>query len=238
MTVRRDLDALDDAGLVVKVHGGATLRYQHSSDEPGFEAKSLRNTAEKRAIAASAAVLVGVRARRSASRPARPPCNSPPSSSAPRPHRRDQQHQGGRRPPRRRSARSHGDPRRGPAHAERRARRTGRACRRSGGSTSTPSSWACTACTRELVSRRRTCSRRRPTRAFVEATERAGRARRPHEVGRRRPLHDRRRSRGRPVVVSDDRRSMPTPAPILTERVGRLDRRRSTPTVTVTSRSA
>ena len=59
MTVRRDLDALDEAGLVVKVHGGATLRYEHSSDEPGFEAKSSRNTDEKRAIAASAAVLVG-----------------------------------------------------------------------------------------------------------------------------------------------------------------------------------
>ena len=31
MTVRRDLDVLDEAGLVVKVHGGATvpLRAQH-----------------------------------------------------------------------------------------------------------------------------------------------------------------------------------------------------------------
>ncbi len=44
MTVRRDLDVLDDAGLVAKVHGGATLRDEHSTDEPGFEAKSLRNT--------------------------------------------------------------------------------------------------------------------------------------------------------------------------------------------------
>ena len=46
-----------DAGLVVKVHGGATARYEHSADEPGFEAKLLRNTREKAAIAASAAVL-------------------------------------------------------------------------------------------------------------------------------------------------------------------------------------
>jgi DeoR/GlpR family transcriptional regulator of sugar metabolism len=45
--------------LVVKVHGGATLQYSHSTDEPGFEAKSLRNTVEKRAIASSAALLVG-----------------------------------------------------------------------------------------------------------------------------------------------------------------------------------
>ena len=53
MTVRRDLDALDEAGLVVKVHGGATAPSEHTSDEPGFDAKSLRNTREKAAIAAS-----------------------------------------------------------------------------------------------------------------------------------------------------------------------------------------
>jgi DeoR/GlpR family transcriptional regulator of sugar metabolism len=55
MTVRRDLDVLDEAGLVTKVHGGATVR--HSTDEPGFEAKSKRNPDEKSAIAASCAVL-------------------------------------------------------------------------------------------------------------------------------------------------------------------------------------
>lgn len=59
MTVRRDLDALHDAGLLVKVHGGATVRYEHSTDEPGFEAKLSRNIDEKRAIAASAAMLIG-----------------------------------------------------------------------------------------------------------------------------------------------------------------------------------
>ena len=59
MTVRRDLDALDDAGLILKVHGGATVRYEHSTDEPGFEVKRSRNPLEKRAIAASAAVLIG-----------------------------------------------------------------------------------------------------------------------------------------------------------------------------------
>ncbi len=59
MTVRRDLDVLHDAGLVVKVHGGATLRYDHATDEPGFEAKLARNIEEKRAIAAGAAVLIG-----------------------------------------------------------------------------------------------------------------------------------------------------------------------------------
>jgi DeoR/GlpR family transcriptional regulator of sugar metabolism len=59
MTVRRDLDVLHDAGLLVKVHGGATVRYEHATDEPGFEAKMSQNQVEKQAIAASAAVLTG-----------------------------------------------------------------------------------------------------------------------------------------------------------------------------------
>jgi DeoR/GlpR family transcriptional regulator of sugar metabolism len=58
MTVRRDLDVLDDAGLLLKVHGGATLRDERSTDEPGFEAKSLRNMGEKHAIALTAAATV------------------------------------------------------------------------------------------------------------------------------------------------------------------------------------
>lgn len=59
MTIRRDLDALHDAGLLLKVHGGATVLYEHSTDEPGFEVKQSRNIDEKRAIAASAAMLAG-----------------------------------------------------------------------------------------------------------------------------------------------------------------------------------
>lgn len=58
MTVRRDLEVLDDAGLLTKVHGGATVPFLQSSFEPGFAAKSLRNTVEKDAIARSAATLV------------------------------------------------------------------------------------------------------------------------------------------------------------------------------------
>jgi DeoR/GlpR family transcriptional regulator of sugar metabolism len=58
MTVRRDLEALDDAGLLNKVHGGATVQGLRSSFEPGFAAKSLRNIAEKDAIARAAAALV------------------------------------------------------------------------------------------------------------------------------------------------------------------------------------
>ena len=51
MTVRRDLDVLAAAGLLEKVHGGATLRGGLSAEEPGFEAKSHRQLKEKRAIA-------------------------------------------------------------------------------------------------------------------------------------------------------------------------------------------
>ncbi|NMD24741.1 MAG: DeoR/GlpR transcriptional regulator, partial [Actinobacteria bacterium] len=58
MTIRRDLEMLDETGLVTKVRGGATLHAERSSDEPGFEAKSLRNMAEKHAIAMAAAAMI------------------------------------------------------------------------------------------------------------------------------------------------------------------------------------
>ncbi len=58
MTIRRDLDALAGAGLVVKVHGGATAVHQRASHEPGFGAKSSLQRAEKEAIATAAAALV------------------------------------------------------------------------------------------------------------------------------------------------------------------------------------
>ncbi|SFS55413.1 DeoR/GlpR family DNA-binding transcription regulator [Saccharopolyspora flava] len=55
MTIRRDLDALARRGLVEKVYGGATSTIGTSTDEPGFEAKSVRQLTEKEAIAALAA---------------------------------------------------------------------------------------------------------------------------------------------------------------------------------------
>jgi DeoR/GlpR family transcriptional regulator of sugar metabolism len=58
MTVRRDLDALAAAGLLEKVHGGATSRGGLSAEEPGFEAKSHRQLKEKEAIARAAARLI------------------------------------------------------------------------------------------------------------------------------------------------------------------------------------
>ena len=51
MTIRRDLEALSERGLVAKVHGGATVVSPGSTDEPGFDAKAIRQRAEKSAIA-------------------------------------------------------------------------------------------------------------------------------------------------------------------------------------------
>ncbi|MFC4002885.1 DeoR/GlpR family DNA-binding transcription regulator [Prauserella oleivorans] len=58
MTVRRDLDVLASRGLVEKVYGGATTITGRSTDEPGFEAKSVRQREQKEAIAELAASLV------------------------------------------------------------------------------------------------------------------------------------------------------------------------------------
>ncbi|MGW4891485.1 DeoR/GlpR family DNA-binding transcription regulator [Kitasatospora sp. NPDC004240] len=58
MTVRRDLDALERAGLVKKVHGGAVPASETAIDEPGFEAKSGLESAAKAAVADAAAALV------------------------------------------------------------------------------------------------------------------------------------------------------------------------------------
>jgi DeoR/GlpR family transcriptional regulator of sugar metabolism len=57
MTIRRDLDALARRGLLAKVHGGAT-QVEPSTEEPTFASKSVRELAEKEAIAARAASLV------------------------------------------------------------------------------------------------------------------------------------------------------------------------------------
>ncbi len=153
MTVRRDLDALHDAGLIVKVHGGATVRYEHSTDEPGFEAKFSQNLAEKRAIAASAAVLTGSGARRSGITAGTTTVQlaaelvSVPNLTVVTNSIRvaDVFHAAP-------SARSHGDPDRRRAHSQRRARRAGRRRARCARSTSTRCSWACTASTSEPVS--------------------------------------------------------------------------------------
>lgn len=58
VTVRRDIEALHDAGLVQRVHGGAKLPGGTGTHEPGFEQKSTRETVEKQAIAREAATRV------------------------------------------------------------------------------------------------------------------------------------------------------------------------------------
>ena len=58
MTVRRDIEVLDEAGLVERVHGGAKMRGGASAHEPGFELKSTQARDEKQAIADEAASMV------------------------------------------------------------------------------------------------------------------------------------------------------------------------------------
>jgi DeoR/GlpR family transcriptional regulator of sugar metabolism len=58
MTVRRDLEALEDQGHLVKVHGGATLLRDSAVHEPGFDTKRTLEHEAKLAIARRAAALV------------------------------------------------------------------------------------------------------------------------------------------------------------------------------------
>ena len=57
MTVRRDLEILDERGLLEKVHGGATSIAGTALFEPGFAAKSALQQNEKDAIADAAVAL-------------------------------------------------------------------------------------------------------------------------------------------------------------------------------------
>lgn len=57
MTIRRDLIALEEQGLLSRSHGGAVSRRRFQR-EPYFDQKGRRNQAEKRAIARAAAALV------------------------------------------------------------------------------------------------------------------------------------------------------------------------------------
>ena len=58
MTVRRDLELLDERGLLEKVHGGAAAIDSSALFEPGFTVKSALMEAEKSLISATAAALV------------------------------------------------------------------------------------------------------------------------------------------------------------------------------------
>lgn len=57
MTIRRDLEQLATGGSVRKVHGGAVLTGT-TTEEPGFEAKSVLELPAKEAIAVLAAALI------------------------------------------------------------------------------------------------------------------------------------------------------------------------------------
>ncbi len=58
MTVRRDLEALEGQGHLVKVHGGATLLRDSAVHEPGFDTKRTLEHEAKLAIAREAAAMV------------------------------------------------------------------------------------------------------------------------------------------------------------------------------------
>ena len=58
MTVRRDLEALEAQGHLVKVHGGATLLHESAVHEPGFDTKRTLEHDAKLSIARTAAALV------------------------------------------------------------------------------------------------------------------------------------------------------------------------------------
>jgi DeoR/GlpR family transcriptional regulator of sugar metabolism len=58
MTVRRDVEALVEQGLLARVHGGV-MPVDTPADEPAFATKRVRQAAEKAAIARAAAALVG-----------------------------------------------------------------------------------------------------------------------------------------------------------------------------------
>ena len=58
MTIRRDIDVLDAAGALRKVHGGAASRTALSALEPGFGANADQRTEAKESIAAAAAALI------------------------------------------------------------------------------------------------------------------------------------------------------------------------------------
>ncbi|NJC21720.1 DeoR/GlpR family transcriptional regulator of sugar metabolism [Arthrobacter pigmenti] len=58
MTIRRDIDSLDAAGTLRKVHGGAVSRATLSTLEPGFGVNADQRTEAKEAIASAAAELV------------------------------------------------------------------------------------------------------------------------------------------------------------------------------------
>ncbi|ADX74406.1 transcriptional regulator of sugar metabolism [Pseudarthrobacter phenanthrenivorans Sphe3] len=58
MTVRRDIEVLEEGGRLERIHGGAKIPGDTSTHEPGFDLKSTQLTAEKQAIAVEAASLV------------------------------------------------------------------------------------------------------------------------------------------------------------------------------------
>jgi DeoR/GlpR family transcriptional regulator of sugar metabolism len=57
MTIRRDLEQLETAGALIRIHGGAVTS-ESRSYEPGYHARSVKHAAEKQRIGQAAARLI------------------------------------------------------------------------------------------------------------------------------------------------------------------------------------
>ena len=57
MTIRRDLTALEEAGILIRTHGGARINPAYAGNESFFDLKGAEDTAEKRIVAKKAAPL-------------------------------------------------------------------------------------------------------------------------------------------------------------------------------------
>ncbi len=57
MTIRRDLTALEEAGILIRTHGGARINPSYAGNEPFFDLKEAEDSAEKKIVAKKAAEL-------------------------------------------------------------------------------------------------------------------------------------------------------------------------------------
>lgn len=59
MTIHRDLDALEDEGVIVRMRGGAKYVGSASNQEPAYDLRAVKNRAAKEVIAKKAAAFIG-----------------------------------------------------------------------------------------------------------------------------------------------------------------------------------
>ena len=57
MTIRRDLSALEEAGVLIRTHGGARVNPAYAGNEPSFDLREVEDSKGKRAVAKKAREL-------------------------------------------------------------------------------------------------------------------------------------------------------------------------------------